>query len=206
MTKTFAKSALAGIAGVVALSAAVAAPGFASAQSSNYYGGGYYDPCQRSTSNRGTTGGVIGALAGAAIGSNVAARNARTEGAVLGGLLGAALGSKVGKDSAACGSQQRQSYYGSPQYGSNGYADSSYYGGYGEQGYGYGNTGYGNSGYDNGAGYSNYGRSYGVADRNNTGAENCSLAESPIYLPDGRVQKRFVRVCQDSRGRYQVVD
>jgi hypothetical protein len=32
------------------------------------------------------------------------------------------------------------------------------------------------------------------------------LAESPIYLPDGRIQKRFVRVCQDSSGRYQVVD
>ncbi|HQP19667.1 MAG TPA: hypothetical protein PLG07_05060, partial [Phenylobacterium sp.] len=32
------------------------------------------------------------------------------------------------------------------------------------------------------------------------------LAESPIYLPDGRVQKRFVRVCPDSNGRYQVVD
>ena len=107
MTKTFAKSALASIAGVAALTAAVAAPGFASAQSGSYYGDGYYDPCQRSTSNRSTTGGVIGALAGAAIGSNVAARNARTEGAVLGGLLGAALGSKVGKDSAACGSQGR---------------------------------------------------------------------------------------------------
>ena len=37
-------------------------------------------------------------------------------------------------------------------------------------------------------------------------ADGCTLAESPIYLPDGRVQKRFVRVCMDSTGRYQVVD
>ena len=34
----------------------------------------------------------------------------------------------------------------------------------------------------------------------------CTLAESPIYLPDGRVQKRFVRVCPDGNGKYQVVD
>ena len=26
------------------------------------------------------------------------------------------------------------------------------------------------------------------------------------YLPDGAVQKRFVRVCRDNSGRYQVVD
>ena len=38
------------------------------------------------------------------------------------------------------------------------------------------------------------------------GADGCSVAESPIYMPDGSVQKRFVRVCRDSSGRYQVVD
>ena len=37
-------------------------------------------------------------------------------------------------------------------------------------------------------------------------ANGCTLAESPVYLPDGQVQKRFVRVCLDSRGRYRVVD
>ena len=34
----------------------------------------------------------------------------------------------------------------------------------------------------------------------------CTLAESPNNLPDGRVQKRFVRVCPDSNGKNQVVD
>ena len=52
--------------------------------------------------------------------------------------------------------------------------------------------------------YDRRGNRYSVAER--PGADGCSLAESPIYLPDGRVQKRFVRVCQDSNGNYQVVD
>ena len=36
--------------------------------------------------------------------------------------------------------------------------------------------------------------------------DGCTLAESPIYLPDGRTQKRFVRVCPDANGNFQVVD
>ena len=49
-------------------------------------------------------------------------------------------------------------------------------------------------------------RSYSVTDTSRADANGCTLAESPIYLPDGRTQKRFVRVCMDSDGRYQVVD
>ena len=37
-------------------------------------------------------------------------------------------------------------------------------------------------------------------------AEDCRLAESPIYMPDGRTQTRFVRVCRDASGKYAVVD
>ena len=37
-------------------------------------------------------------------------------------------------------------------------------------------------------------------------AEGCTLAESPIYMPDGRTQTRFVRVCRDASGKYAVVD
>ncbi|PTS81843.1 hypothetical protein DBR21_17965, partial [Caulobacter sp. HMWF009] len=47
--------------------------------------------------------------------------------------------------------------------------------------------------------------SYRVTERG-PDTNGCTLAESPIYLPDGRVQKRFVRVCPDAAGRYQVVD
>jgi hypothetical protein len=53
--------------------------------------------------------------------------------------------------------------------------------------------------------YGRHGERFRIAERS-TSADGCTLAESPIYLPDGHVQKRFVRVCQDSSGRYQVVD
>ncbi len=219
MTKIFAKSALAGVAGIMALSAAAAIPSFASAQSGYYgqsYNNGYYDPCRRSSTNRSTTGGLIGALAGAAIGSNVAARNARTEGAVLGGLIGAAAGAKIGQSSAACSPGRQSGYYGSgSQYGSNGnyggsngyygssngYYGSNYDNGYADRTYDYDRTGYYNE-----QAYDRRGNSYSVSTRRGLGADGCTLAESPIYLPDGRVQKRFVRVCQDGQGRYQVVD
>ncbi len=46
---------------------------------------------------------------------------------------------------------------------------------------------------------------YRVAERPRD-AEDCTLAESPIYMPDGRTQTRFVRVCRDAAGKYAVVD
>lgn len=52
-------------------------------------------PCNRSNSST-VAGGLIGALAGAVLGSNVAGRGDRTEGAVLGGLAGAVVGGAVG--------------------------------------------------------------------------------------------------------------
>jgi len=188
---TFAKSALTAVAGVMALTGALSVPTFASAQSAGYYGGGYsYDPCRRDSTNRSTAGALIGGALGAVIGSNAAARNARTEGALLGGALGAATGAAVGNRSAACTStyqpQPRTSYYQRP------YDDGRYY----DNRYG------ANDRYDHD--YYDRTESYNVTER--PGADGCTLAESPIYLPDGRVQKRFVRVCQDGSGRYQVVD
>ncbi|HET6970907.1 MAG TPA: glycine zipper 2TM domain-containing protein [Phenylobacterium sp.] len=50
-------------------------------------------PCNN---NAAVGGGVIGAIAGAVLGSNIAARNARPEGAIVGGVLGAAAGSAIG--------------------------------------------------------------------------------------------------------------
>ncbi|HEX6866387.1 MAG TPA: hypothetical protein VF122_04060, partial [Caulobacteraceae bacterium] len=108
---------------------------------------------------------------------------------------------------AACTSTQtypRSSYGGSysQPYGYNGYNTSPYgYNQYGNQ-YGY-NDPYANRGYDYGYGSSYGGYSYPASA--STG-DDCRLAESPIYLPDGSTQKRFVRVCRDSTGRYQVVD
>jgi len=51
-------------------------------------------PCNRNSST--VTGGLIGALAGAVLGSNIAGRGDRTEGAVLGGIAGAVVGGAVG--------------------------------------------------------------------------------------------------------------
>ncbi len=205
LSSTFAKASLTGVAGVMALAGALAVPSFASAQDANGYydsrSGAYYDPCQRDTTNRATTGGVLGALAGAAIGSNLAAHHGgRTGGAALGALAGGLAGAKIGKSSAACDNgQQRQGYYDNGQrYGSN-YDNRGYYDrGYEDRGY------QDRSRYDSYA-QDRYGNSYPVTNRP-ADANGCTLAESPIYLPDGRVQKRFVRVCQDSNGRYQVVD
>jgi hypothetical protein len=158
---SFAKTALMAAAGMMAFTAVATAPTFAAAQSAagryDSQSGTYYDPCQRDQTNRATFGGILGALAGAAI----------------------------GKSSAACDSQ------GAPR---------SAYNSGGSQPY-----------YSQGA-YRH--RDYDDRDEQVTvveeapppSADRCTLAESPIYLPDGRVQKRFVRVCQDSSGRYQVVD
>jgi hypothetical protein len=188
-----AKGALTAVAGVMALTAAISVPTYAAAQPSGYYdnNSGYYDPCRRSTTNRGTAGALIGGAIGAVIGSNAAARNARTEGALLGGALGAATGAAVGSRSSGCvggGSYApapRTSYYEPARP----YYDRLYNDRYGSNDDRY---------YDHGA------ENFTVTDR--PGADGCTLAESPIYLPDGRVQKRFVRVCQDGSGRYQVVD
>ncbi|MFN3585226.1 hypothetical protein [Phenylobacterium sp.] len=186
---TIAKAGLAAVAGVMALGAAAA-----NAQPYGYYGmgsGGYaYDACKREKTTRGTVGALIGGTIGAVIGSNAAARNARTEGSLLGGALGAAVGAGVGNSSAACTSgavppppppPSTSSYY-APSTGS-----------------------YGRDGdYDDYA-YNNGGDRYRLSDRA-PDADGCTLAESPIYMPDGRTQTRFVRVCRDATGRYAVVD
>lgn len=203
-----AKSALAGVAGVMALSAALAVPSFAAAQP-GYYGGGSYDPCRREATGRGTMGGLLGGAIGAAIGANAAAKNARTEGALLGGALGAAVGAGVGNKSAACSDGYRsQSYYrsGYRDYGYNNRSDY-YTDRYRDGRYGgdrYYDDGYAQRSSNYGYAYDRRGGRYNVAQR--PGADGCTLAEAPIYLPDGRTQNRFVRVCMDSNGEYQVVD
>lgn len=192
---TMAKVGAAALAGALALSAAAA-----QAQPYGYYGagsGGYaYDPCKREKTTRGTVGALIGGTIGAVIGSNAAARNARTEGSLLGGAVGAAIGAGVGNSSAACTSGQYAppppppapppapaAYYERDAYADRAAAEAR------EDAYAYGRRG----------------ERYPLSDRAPE-PDGCTLAESPIYMPDGRTQTRFVRVCRDASGKYAVVD
>ena len=59
-------------------------------------------PCYHGST---ASGGIIGALAGAAIGSNLAGRGSRTEGAVLGAVAGGVIGSSVARNTAGCDSR-----------------------------------------------------------------------------------------------------
>ncbi len=207
----FARSALAAFAGVAALTSVAAAPGVASAQP---YGGYSYDPCRRDSTNRSTSGGLIGAAIGAVIGSNAAARGVRTEGALLGGAVGGVAGAVIGNRSAAC----REGTYTDPRSSYNdrvydrsggGYYDNrTYHDRYGDR-HGdqrrYDRPYYEGSRYD-APRYDDYDATAVRVEDRQPSADSCTLAESPIYLPDGRVQKRFVRVCRDSAGKYQVVE
>ena len=208
MTRKFLSRGAAGLALASLVAGAMAVPTIASAQPAPAYQGGaygqgsYYDPCRRDQVQRGTGGALVGGGLGALAGSSIAGRGAKTEGAVLGGILGAVIGANVGKSGAACETPYDparpaagQAYYGEP----GGYEDYAA-GGQTDGYYGYEQRAYDETYRDSGYGY----RTMPVADAPT--ADNCSLAESPIYLPDGRVQKRFVRVCRDARGEYQVVD
>ncbi|PZQ64063.1 MAG: hypothetical protein DI570_06875 [Phenylobacterium zucineum] len=197
MSIKIAKAGAAALAGMLALTSVT--PAFAQSGGYGPYtaqdrSGYHYDPCKRDQTNRGTAGALIGGGMGAVIGSNAAARNARTEGALLGGLLGAVMGGMVGNKSAACTSQQ-------PYYNTTSEAlppppppraDSSYYD----------RDAYADS---RDSAWREDDR-YRVAERPRDTAEDCTLAESPIHMPDGRTQTRFVRVCRDATGKYAVVD
>ena len=197
---SFAKGVAALAAGALTLGAVSAAQAQPYGQY-GYYGNGGYDGCQREASGRGIGGALLGGGIGAVVGSQVSANHHRSDGSLVGGVLGALVGASVGKSSAAC----RQGYAPPPPppQAYNGYAPA-----YGAPpAYGY-DDGYAYRGrYDAPPpfAYGHRGERFRIAE-GRVGADGCTLAESPIYLPDGRVQKRFVRVCMDSDGRYQVVD
>lgn len=203
---TVARIALAAVTGVMALSAGATAQ--AQPYGGSAYGAPYYDQCRRDANNRGIVGALLGAGIGATVGSQIAARGHRTDGSVLGGALGAFGGAAVGSNSAACRSGYAGTappppppppvaYYGPPpgvhEYGRDDYAERIERNRYDRDD-------------DDGYAYGQRGERYRIAEDRRVGADGCTLAESPIHMPDGRTQMRFVRVCQDNSGRYQVVD
>ncbi|HVV52830.1 MAG TPA: glycine zipper 2TM domain-containing protein [Caulobacteraceae bacterium] len=177
--------------------AAAAAPGLAQAQSSSGYyepPGGYHQCQDRKTGNT-VAGAVVGGLLGAVVGSQVSGHGARTEGSVVGGGLGALAGAAVGDDSVKCGPPPQARYDAPPpppppaddRYQD----DESSYPADGR---------YDHPAYEDSRDY----RAYPA--RAGGGPGDCALADSTIYMPDGTTQKRFVRVCRDDGGRYQVVE
>jgi hypothetical protein len=90
---------------------AVPAPGYAPA--APYYGANtaYAAPAVRCDNSSTVGAGAIGAIAGALLGSNVAAHGRRTEGAVLGGVVGAGIGAAVGHQHDKYKCDQRGPYF-----------------------------------------------------------------------------------------------
>lgn len=95
------------LATAVAIAApALIAPQFALAQSARNYGDG--DICRQEQRRQANTGTAVGAVAGALLGSAVAARGAKTEGAVLGGAVGAVAGHQIAKSRVKCTSYPKR--------------------------------------------------------------------------------------------------
>jgi len=203
---TFARVALAAAAGVMTLSTGVAAQ--AQPYGSPSYSAPYYDGCRREANNRGIVGALLGAGIGATVGSQIAARGHRTDGSVLGGALGALGGAAVGSNTAAC--TPGYSSYGAapppppppPVAYNNGYAPPPGVHEYGRDDYA---ARIERQRFDDDYAYGPRGERLRVVEERR-GPDGCTLAESPIHMPDGRTQMRFVRVCMDDSGRYQVVD
>lgn len=155
-----------------------------------------YDPCKREKTKPGTMGALIGGAIGAVVGSNVAASGVRTEGSLLGGAAGAAIGARVGNSSAACETGQITGPPPPPPPLPRPVAEA--------YDYRYDRGSYDRD--DRAWTRGPNGESYQMSRNQPVDAAGCTLAESPIYMPDGRTQTRFVRVCRDSNGEYQVVD
>jgi hypothetical protein len=200
---TFAKAGLATLAGVLMLCSAAQAQPYGSY---GYYGSGpnySYDACKREKTTRGTIGALIGGVMGAVIGSQAAASGHRTDGSMVGGALGAAVGAGVGNSAAACANGQMVEPMSAPPPAPPP-PPAAYNDRYDRYGEGYGRGAYRYE--DRDYAYGRRGERFPMAEGRGLDAAGCTLAESPIHMPDGRTQTRFVRVCRDANGRYQVVD
>lgn len=128
------------------VASAVAVPSFAQ----DYRGYGYEgrDACGEKIHKSGTTGALLGGLAGALIGANLASHHGgRAGGAVLGGLAGAALGNNIARSSTkSSGACEGDDYY-NTRYAPRAYYDGRYEGRYAPAAYRYEGDAY-NRGYE----------------------------------------------------------
>lgn len=176
------------VAAAALMAGMMAAPQQAAAQSYPSYGDAHAAQqyqCQSSRSNRTIGGGAIGAVAGAVLGSQVAARGHRTDGSVLGAVVGAVAGGMIGRSTAnsgyACNAPVQGAYdpyYGQPygnQYPQQGYGDNSglYGGPYQQSAYGYGDS-----------------------------YQDCRMGERIVRDPYGREYREPVRMCRAANGSW----
>jgi hypothetical protein len=148
--------------------------------------------CQQQRNGRTAAGAIIGGLAGAVLGSQVAGTGHRTDGSLLAGVLGAAAGAAVGRSSARCDQPVQGSYdpyYGQPQdqYGQQPYRGDGYRDDRGraprDDGYGLEGGPYRESNY---GGRSNGGQ--------------CRYGEVINRDPDGYEVRDTVYMCRDRNG------
>jgi hypothetical protein len=208
------------------LAAASLAPALAHAQAYDGYAPApYADPCAQDRTNRAVAGGLLGAIGGAVIGSNLAHGGSRDAGAVVGGLAGGVSGAAIGHATSSCGSvpqaypvaQTEPAPYDDQDDGGP-YNDQAYGQGY-NQGYGapppssppyggpygapaYGNQPYGSQGYS----YQTYSGPPAPAQPYAGGytSDRCTMVESRVYFPDGTTERGSVRACQDPDGRWRL--
>ncbi|PHS35313.1 MAG: hypothetical protein COA91_13295 [Robiginitomaculum sp.] len=105
MLTTIRAASLATLAG-----AAISLPVLAQASDANR---GYYNPgqeCRKQEGNARVVGGLLGAVAGGIIGSQVSGNGARTEGSAVGAVIGGLTGAGLGDKSVDCDKRRRQSY------------------------------------------------------------------------------------------------
>jgi hypothetical protein len=164
--------------GAAALLAAMA--GFSAPAGAQTYGNqGVYqaDPyCKQQKNNRTMTGAAVGAVTGAVIGNNTAARGRKSEGSILGGVVGAVAGGALGRATANCNGNtyQNQSGYG------NSYPS-------GDQRYPARQTSYPND-------------DYGLAGGPNGNANNCRWGTVTTRDPDGREMRENIYMCRGRDG------
>lgn len=140
-------------------------------------------PCERmatANSRDRTTGTVLGALIGGALGATAAGKNSQTEGAVLGAVVGGALGNQI-----AANSSDADRYAAKCD-------NAGYY-------YDYDQT----QPYREGA--SQRGQRNGRYDNSYYTRQRCRLAVAPAQYGD-QTDYRYVRVCPDRNNRYRITN
>jgi len=186
----------------VAASALAAVMAFTTPASAQY--NSYHDEhvarqqqCQQSRSNRSIGGAVIGGIAGALLGREVANRGVRGEGAALGAVVGAVAGAGVGRATANCDTAVPQGSY-EPMYGQR----TPYGGAYAQQGQA---PYYGNDDRYRGDDSGLYGGPDGYRQSSFRGprGEDCRMGEITTRDRYGRQIREQVPMCRGRDGQWR---